>query len=1108
MASIIRVKRSTGTIAPATLNYGELGLTIGVGTHGNSGGRLFVGDNSSNPLVVGGRYYTDLLSIGPGLVAGQSNPTTPLNGFVAILNSDRKVDQWNVDNITIDLNTISSTNVDGDINLDPNGTGEIVIPDDTYLTFGTSKDVKLRYDELTDDRFEIEGADWNFANNVAISISDTTASTTPTTGALTVTGGVGFATHLNVGGSVDIDLDLNVDGGDITTNLTAFNLLNATATNINAFGAATALVVGATSGIATINNPTVVGTQATQNLYNTVATTVNAFGAGTAVNLGANSGTLTVGNPTVVGTQATQNLYNTVATNLNFSGAATALVIGATSGIATINNPTVVGTQATQNLYNTVATTVNAFGDASTIGIGSTSATLTLRPNTVVGVNATQNLYNTTATTVNAFGAGTAVNLGANSGTLTVGNPTVVGTQATQNLYNTVATNLNFAGDATALVIGATSGVTTIRNATVDLDGDLNVDGGDITTNLTAFNLLNATATNINAFGAATALVVGATSGIATINNPTVVGTQATQNLYNTVATTVNAFGAGTAVNLGANSGTLTVGNPTVVGTQATQNLYNTVATNLNFSGAATALVIGATSGIATINNPTVVGTQATQNLYNTVATNLNFAGAATALVIGASTGIATISNATLSVPNATTLNLGATSSATSVNFQSTPNTSFVSIAATTNATTTTSGALRVAGGVGIVSDVYIGGILNVTGSHTGTNLTLTGNLQVDGNTTLGNAPGDVVTITGSVNHTGPLTNTGGVTIDNIGISSNVISTRSGGGNILYIDPYPDGLSNEGMVVIKGDLQVDGTTTTVNSSSVTVNDAILSLGEVTSARTVVATVASGVSTISLDSVVGINTGDIITGNAALPNSGLTTITAYNTATKIITITGTTSSGISTTSQLTVIHAYDTNTDRGISFDYNTGVGTANNKIGFFGYHDTTNSGSAAPVRSWTYVPDATNSNNVITGTRGYLDIKGIYYQTGDFNTHGVVFFDNDGLQTSTNNPSTASSTRTSTQILTAVTEINLSLPSSTSVTAGDQVTQVNNGGAYGVVKTTVSGTTITLIGVQGTFDITNDLKVNGANISIIPGTVTTIYTNKPMWTDTLDGGTF
>ena len=307
MASIIRVKRSTGTIAPATLNYGELGLTIGVGTHGNSGGRLFVGDNSSNPLVVGGRYYTDLLSIAPGLVAGQSNPTTAANGFVAILDSNRKVNQWNVDNITIDLNTISSTNVDGDINLDPNGTGEIVIPDDTYLTFGTSKDVKLRYDELTDDRFEIEGADWNFANNVAISISDTTASTTPTTGALTVTGGVGLATHLNVGGNVDIDLDLNVDGGDITTNLTAFNLLNATATNINAFGAATALDIGATTGIATIRN-------ATLSVPNATTLNLGATSSATSVNFQSTP------NTSFVSIAATTNATSTTSGALRVAG--------------------------------------------------------------------------------------------------------------------------------------------------------------------------------------------------------------------------------------------------------------------------------------------------------------------------------------------------------------------------------------------------------------------------------------------------------------------------------------------------------------------------------------------------------------------------------------------------------------------------------------------------------------------------------------------------------------------------------------------------------------------------------------------------------------------
>ena len=64
MASIIRVKRSTGTSAPSSLNFGEVGVTLSVsGTQGNSGDRLFVGDNSSNPQVVGGRYFLSLIHI-------------------------------------------------------------------------------------------------------------------------------------------------------------------------------------------------------------------------------------------------------------------------------------------------------------------------------------------------------------------------------------------------------------------------------------------------------------------------------------------------------------------------------------------------------------------------------------------------------------------------------------------------------------------------------------------------------------------------------------------------------------------------------------------------------------------------------------------------------------------------------------------------------------------------------------------------------------------------------------------------------------------------------------------------------------------------------------
>ena len=161
MASFIRIKRSTGTSAPSSLKFGELGVTLsGGGTQGNSGDRLFVGDNGENPQVVGGRYFTDLLSNVAGSVASAANASTAANGFVAIVDQNRKVDQWNVDNLRLDANVLSSTNTDGDIFFEPNGSGEVVIGDDIFLTFGDSKDAKIEYDENGTDRVQVTGADW------------------------------------------------------------------------------------------------------------------------------------------------------------------------------------------------------------------------------------------------------------------------------------------------------------------------------------------------------------------------------------------------------------------------------------------------------------------------------------------------------------------------------------------------------------------------------------------------------------------------------------------------------------------------------------------------------------------------------------------------------------------------------------------------------------------------------------------------------------------------------------------------------------------------------------------------------------------------------------
>jgi len=99
-------------------------------------------------------------------------------------------------------------------------------------------------------------------------------------------------------------------------------------------------------------------------------------------------------------------------------------------------------------------------------------------------------------------------------------------TSTTFDLFNDNANTLNFAGGTTQLTIGADDiGTSTFRhNVVVDLD--LTVDGGDIKTNVTdTFNLLNENASTINAFGDATIINMGAisTDSILTFNSEIVI---------------------------------------------------------------------------------------------------------------------------------------------------------------------------------------------------------------------------------------------------------------------------------------------------------------------------------------------------------------------------------------------------------------------------------------------------------------------------------------------------------------------------------------------------------------------------------------------------------
>ena len=315
------------------------------------------------------------------------------------------------------------------------------------------------------------------------------------------------------------------------------------------------------------------------------------------------------------------------------------------------------------------------------------------------------------------------------------------------------------------------------------------------------------------------------------------------------------------------------------------------------------------------------------------------------------------------------------------------------------------------------------GGIVVVTDSDRKVDQFNVDNLRLDGNTlsstdTDGNIvldpngsgrvvfEGAAIDINKPLFLNAPATFNYGVAINNIGISTDLIRTTSG--DTLYIDPYPDGLDSDGTVIIKGNLQVDGTSTIVNSNDLTISEPIITLGLTTTTRTITQPVQAGVSTITIDSVVGINTGDKVDGPAAIGAGA--TVTNINATTEVITISNTTTAGISTQTQLLFTVNVDTNTDRGVAFHYNTSEGASNSKKGFFGYIDQTNSGSSAVQRSWTYIPEATIISDVVTGTRGYLDIKGIYYQTGDYNLNGMVYFDVNGLQTSTVSPGSGIST--------------------------------------------------------------------------------------------------
>lgn len=129
MASIIRIKRSSTSGNPSTLGAGELAYSALTDNGANGGDRLYIGmgtetsGNAVNHVVIGGKFFTDMLDHNKGTLTANS---------AIITDSDSKIDNLLVDNLQLNGSTLSTTNTNGDLNITPNGTGKLVLTN-TYI---------------------------------------------------------------------------------------------------------------------------------------------------------------------------------------------------------------------------------------------------------------------------------------------------------------------------------------------------------------------------------------------------------------------------------------------------------------------------------------------------------------------------------------------------------------------------------------------------------------------------------------------------------------------------------------------------------------------------------------------------------------------------------------------------------------------------------------------------------------------------------------------------------------------------------------------------------------------------------------------------------------
>lgn len=200
MATIIKIKNSGTSGAPTAVGTGELAHSYQVGSQANGGDRLYIGTGAetggvaANIEVIGGKYFTDMLNHVHGTLTADSG---------IITDSNNKIDILNVDNITLNGNAITSTDTNGDLTLNPNGTGNINLTGPTVHTGG------------------------NFSTTTAaggtITLNASASGSIAMTGALSVNGALAQTGTSTVTGIMNVD-NLRLDGNTLSSTDTNGNI--------------------------------------------------------------------------------------------------------------------------------------------------------------------------------------------------------------------------------------------------------------------------------------------------------------------------------------------------------------------------------------------------------------------------------------------------------------------------------------------------------------------------------------------------------------------------------------------------------------------------------------------------------------------------------------------------------------------------------------------------------------------------------------------------------------------------------------------------------------------------------------------------------------------